>query len=112
LRDLSGWRFVKPEKEITNLLKLETFLSSDMYAQYESFLSRTSKAIVGKKICDVKRVSEFLHRVLAMLDEMQSWLTDFPPIQQPMRYGNKAFRDYGARLAERAVELMDKLFFW
>ncbi len=59
---------------------------------------------------DITQVSPILQRILDMFDEMQSWLTDFPPIQQPMRYGNKAFRDFGARLNERAFDLLDRVF--
>ena len=29
-----------------------------------------------------------------MLDQLESWIDDFPPLQQPMRFGNKAFRSW------------------
>lgn len=35
-----------------------------------------------------------------MLEEMEKWVQDFPPIEQPQRFGNKAFRDWFARLSE------------
>lgn len=31
-------------------------------------------------------------RVVAMLQLMASWVDDIPPIDEPMRFGNKAFR--------------------
>jgi hypothetical protein len=34
-RDLSSWPFVQPQKEITTHLKLEEFLNSECYSQFE-----------------------------------------------------------------------------
>lgn len=43
-------------------------------------------------------------QVLAMLNEflenLKQWIDEIPPIQQPMRFGNKAFRDFHQRLVE------------
>lgn len=33
-----------------------------------------------------------------MLETMDGWIKDIPPIQQPMRYGNKAYRIWNDRL--------------
>jgi serine/threonine-protein phosphatase 2A activator len=34
---------------------------------------------------------------------MSGWVESFPPLQQPMRYGNKAFRQWHGRLLQEAV---------
>ncbi|CAN0545859.1 unnamed protein product, partial [Ectocarpus sp. 12 AP-2014] len=31
-------------------------------------------------------------RIVGMLRQMGSWVDDIPPIDEPMRFGNKAFR--------------------
>ena len=36
----------------------------------------------------------------SFLENLQVWIDEIPPIQQPMRFGNKAFRDFHARLLE------------
>ncbi|CAE7033696.1 PTPA [Symbiodinium natans] len=41
-----------------------------------------------------------------MLAEMERWVDDFPPIAQPMRFGNKAFRQWHARLCEKGEGLL------
>jgi serine/threonine-protein phosphatase 2A activator len=110
VRDLSTRDFIRPVKEITTKPKLETFLNSSSYADFEGFLSRTSDAVVGKRISQVTHISDFLLRVLKMLDEMEALLQEFPPIAQPMRYGNKAFRDYGRVFAERVLGYLDNVF--
>lgn len=33
-----------------------------------------------------------------MVAEINSWIDEIPPIQQPMRFGNRAFRDFYDRV--------------
>lgn len=35
-----------------------------------------------------------------MLDTFDHWIEEIPPIQQPMRYGNKAYRIWNDRLVK------------
>ena len=35
-----------------------------------------------------------------MLDELSVWIDEVPPIEQPQRFGNKAFRDWFKKLQE------------
>ena len=48
-------------------------------------------------------------RALAAIEELSDWIDEIPPIQQPMRYGNKAYRDWFDRLAARTEEQMRKV---
>ncbi len=41
--------------------------------------------------------------------ELRSWIDDFPPLKQPMRFGNKAFKQWHARMVERAPTMVDSL---
>ena len=38
-----------------------------------------------------------------MIDKMIAWVDEVPPVKQPMRFGNKAFRTWHARV--RATEV-------
>ena len=108
--NLQDWPFVPAEKRIKDKRKLECFLRSETCLQYEKFLTRTSKAVKTKKISDPVFISDFLQRLIDILDEMKEWLSEIPPISQPMRYGNKAFRIYMSRLEERSLDLMTRIF--
>ena len=35
-----------------------------------------------------------------MINEVNTWIDEIPPIQQPMRFGNKAFRIFYDRVCE------------
>eukprot|EP01095_Lingulamoeba_sp_RSL-Kostka_P017920 TRINITY_DN959_c0_g1_i3.p1 TRINITY_DN959_c0_g1~~TRINITY_DN959_c0_g1_i3.p1 ORF type:complete len:242 (+),score=69.74 TRINITY_DN959_c0_g1_i3:228-953(+) len=46
---------------------------------------------------------------MKILNTLEEWLEMFPPIQQPMRYGNKAFRNYFDHVQENGEELMNEI---
>lgn len=46
-----------------------------------------------------------LEKVVALLYELNSWTDDIAPHRTPQRFGNLAFRDWGARLDSRIQQL-------
>ena len=61
---------------------------------------------VRGKGCSAKCTqSACCERLLTMLNTMSDWIKEIPPIDQPQRYGNKAFRDYYARLQKVCSEI-------
>jgi hypothetical protein len=50
--------------------------------------------------------AQAVEKVVAMLDDFHGWVSEIPPLQQPMRFGNKAFRTWHTRLVERAPGYM------
>jgi serine/threonine-protein phosphatase 2A activator len=43
-----------------------------------------------------------------MLDTMDSWLDEFPPLENAQRFGNKAFRSWGEELNEVGIIPIDR----
>ena len=43
---------------------------------------------------------QVLEKLLKVVDTLESWIEEFPPIDQPQRFGNKAFRDWFGKLKE------------
>lgn len=56
------------------------------------------EAVTGKANDFECPASPIVEKILNMLETMDSWIKDIPPIQQPMRYGNKAYRIWNDRL--------------
>lgn len=50
-------------------------------------------------------IFQTIENLVAMIDKMSKWIDEIPPIDQPQRFGNKAFRDYFKRVKE--VPLFD-----
>ena len=70
--------------------------------EYLGFIFAIGDAIKGKKIRDV-RISDIsndsvVKGLIKILDVLDSWINEIPPVEQQQRFGNKAFRDWHIRL--------------
>lgn len=79
-----------------------------------TFVRLCGESIVGLKISDISHVSDvriidqhplnppLLPQVVQAIDNFMldaaGWIAEYPPIQQPMRFGNKAYRLWHERL--------------
>jgi len=46
------------------------------------------------------QVPSHIDPLMKWLDKLDQWLTDCPPIEQPMRFGNRAFRTWVDKIRE------------
>jgi len=51
-------------------------------------------------------ISKSVEKICSVLEKVSNWIDDIPPIKQPMRYGNKAFRLWIEKLVENSSNLM------
>uniref|UniRef100_A0A7S2S7E8 Serine/threonine-protein phosphatase 2A activator n=1 Tax=Rhizochromulina marina TaxID=1034831 RepID=A0A7S2S7E8_9STRA len=103
-----GW--TAPRREIFTDMDLRAFKSSDACNELVRFVRVLNESAMGKTIGDMSDpVSPSIHKVVTLLSELESWIAEIPPIEQPMRFGNRAFRDWHARLVERGPDLVKPL---
>ncbi|KAG2147724.1 uncharacterized protein EDB93DRAFT_400561 [Suillus bovinus] len=102
---------VPPELKIRTDQDVEIWKSTKGYADYLLFLLRLSEAVVDYTLplVNLPKQSQEIDRILALLDTLSSWVDEIPPLQTPQRFGNLAFRTWGARLEERSDELLSGL---
>ncbi|KAI9456783.1 hypothetical protein F5148DRAFT_364836 [Russula earlei] len=100
---LQAW----PTPKIHTDADVEAWKQTRGYSDYSLFLRWLNEAVVG---CPLPRTnpdqSEGIHQILSLLDKLDGWIDDIPPLPTPQRFGNLAFRTWGARLEERADELL------
>ncbi len=66
-----------------------------------------AKGRVGTEIeSDIETSPTTIRGIVAMLDCIQEQLKTFPPINQPMRFGNKAFRKFHEWLVSNSMSLI------
>lgn len=41
-----------------------------------------------------------------MLDTLDKWIDDFPPLENSQRFGNKAFRSWASKLVEVSNDIL------
>ena len=123
--------FRKPVKTIYNQEDLKKFQASTTYHELLQFIQLSAEAIRGFEMPNLSsstftEASELssssssstttittptpiptcsktvITDITSFLTKISSWVDEIPPIQQPMRFGNKAFRDWHARLMKEA----------
>ncbi|KAM6986454.1 serine/threonine-protein phosphatase 2A activator isoform 1-T1 [Aplochiton taeniatus] len=98
--------FKVPQKEISMVPDMGKWKRSQAYADYMGFILTLNEGVKGKKVsCDYK-VSETVEKLLTLLDTLDRWIDETPPIDQPSRFGNKAFRTWYAKLDQEAEALV------
>ncbi|CAL1289113.1 unnamed protein product [Larinioides sclopetarius] len=98
--------FITPVKEIHSLADMRKWENSDAYHEYTGFIMAMNEAVKGKKISDVVVTSENVTKLHQLLEILDKWIDEIPPIEQPQRFGNKAFRTFYTKLKEEAESLL------
>ncbi|XP_070531664.1 serine/threonine-protein phosphatase 2A activator-like [Ptychodera flava] len=99
-------QFMKPQKEIKTPMDLPKWEKSQAYRDYMGFVMSLNESVKGKKLTDDCEVSEACQKIIDLLAVLDRWIDEIPPIDQPQRFGNKAFRDWFRRLQENAESLI------
>ena len=96
-----------PSRAIFSETDLLSFRASPAYAELLRFVRLLSEAVKGCPIPASSASSSAGVRAMeGLLGTLEAWVDDFPPIQQPMRFGNRAFRSWHARLVSKAPALL------
>ncbi|XP_048775727.2 serine/threonine-protein phosphatase 2A activator-like [Ostrea edulis] len=95
-----------PVKEIYEPADLKKWEQSEGYRDLVGFITAINEAVKGKKLTDIYHLSKTTENLLAMLEKISKWIDEIPPVDQPQRFGNKAFRDFFKRLKENAETLV------
>ncbi|KAI5615481.1 serine/threonine-protein phosphatase 2A activator, partial [Silurus asotus] len=128
----ASFKFMLPQKEISMVPDMGKWKRSRAYADYIGFILTLNEGVKGKKFtCDypVSEVqslfssfkqellpffSYFLslcafqtvEKLLSLLGTLDRWIDETPPVDQPSRFGNKAFRTWYAKLEQEADALV------
>lgn len=84
------------------------FKNSDACKEIVGFIQALQDAVKGTQMSKTE-VTEGIKPLVAFLDDMSKWVDEVPPIAQPMRFGNKAFKIWMDKVmavsSERLAEL-------
>ncbi|KAJ3333582.1 Serine/threonine-protein phosphatase 2A activator [Blyttiomyces sp. JEL0837] len=101
--------FEAPTKQIVDEASMATFLRSEALGHYLHFIQCINMAVKNKKNSDSCHISEITEKIIALLDHLDTWIAEIPPLETPQRFGNKAFRTYIDRLENSADALLEPL---
>lgn len=102
--------FSTPEKKIKSPLEMRSWLGSEAYATYVGFILHLNDAVKNKTLQHKCSSSENLVKVDSVLQVLDTWIDEIPPQEQPMRYGNMAYRDWHAKItSEEGMDMIKEL---
>nr|XP_053628594.1 serine/threonine-protein phosphatase 2A activator-like [Cherax quadricarinatus] len=98
-------KFEVPQRAVFTPEDVKKWEQSNAYQDIIGFLTAMNTAVKGKKLSVECAVSPVTVGLLNMLDTISHWIDDIPPVDQPQRYGNTAFRDFYAKLKENGEQV-------
>ncbi|GIY48701.1 hypothetical protein CDAR_314501 [Caerostris darwini] len=101
--------YIVPIKEIHCYDDMKKWEKSEASREYLGFILAMNEAVKGKKISDVPIKSEMVSKLIKLLETLDKWIDEIPPIEQPQRFGNKAFRTFYTKLKEEAESLLKNI---
>ncbi|CAD5124277.1 DgyrCDS12569 [Dimorphilus gyrociliatus] len=105
--DLQNHNFKKPTKQITSIDDIKhVWEKSVAYRDLLGFIRVINEAVKNKKMSEEYYKSENIEKLLTLLDTLSVWIDEVPPIEQPQRFGNKAFRIWFDRLKQQTESLL------
>ncbi|CAM9170895.1 unnamed protein product [Laminaria digitata] len=89
--------FKPPVRAIRTVMDLNQFKQSETYKEFMTFIRLCNGAVTGVRASSLQPKpanagSDTIGLIVRMLQQMESWVDDIPPIDEPMRFGNNAFR--------------------
>eukprot|EP00190_Bangiopsis_sp_CCMP1999_P000162 CAMPEP_0198728538 /NCGR_PEP_ID=MMETSP1475-20131203/9919_1 /TAXON_ID= ORGANISM="Unidentified sp., Strain CCMP1999" /NCGR_SAMPLE_ID=MMETSP1475 /ASSEMBLY_ACC=CAM_ASM_001111 /LENGTH=297 /DNA_ID=CAMNT_0044490937 /DNA_START=197 /DNA_END=1087 /DNA_ORIENTATION=- len=96
------------EKKISSDEDLKIFLGSATFADLWGFILKCNSAVrnLGNSAVKNKMGPPFFKKIVEVLDELAKYIDDIPPVKQPTRFGNKAYRTWHEKLSKNAASLM------
>ncbi|KAL1124704.1 hypothetical protein AAG570_001328 [Ranatra chinensis] len=93
-----------------NVDDMSLWEKSEAYLEYLGFITAMNEEVKGKPSRGTYEKSANVDVVINILNKLDDWTTEIPPIEQPQRFGNKAFRTWYEKLKNDAGDmLMDSM---
>jgi hypothetical protein len=113
--DWTQHEFVVPTRGILETRDMTSWKSSDSFKEIFEFIKRCTESVVGMKRSDIPELEDgttssgIVSKFVEFMKHMASKVDDFPPLKQPMRFGNKAFKQWHACLLKETDTFLHDL---
>lgn len=101
--------YVVPKREVRTPADMTRWTKTEAYHEYVGFVLAMNDRIKGKKLTDNFPISEVTSGLLKLLDTLDTWVEETPPVSQPQRFGNTAFRTWLQRVHKETEVLLKEV---
>jgi len=105
-QETSDENFMEPCRQILQQSDMDKWLKSTAYSDLNGFILSANSAIKGKNSSTDCVVSETTTKLLSLINQLSDSVDEVPIIDQPQRFGNKAFATWHSQLKEVAPKLV------
>ncbi|XP_055680579.1 serine/threonine-protein phosphatase 2A activator [Lutzomyia longipalpis] len=98
--------FQLPTKCVKSAMDIQAWEHSEAYHELIGFINSVSMSIQGKKISSEVPKTAGVDKVLGLFGKLNAWVEEIPPVDQPQRFGNSAYRTWHQRMRENAEEML------
>lgn len=107
LGEIEKRAFITPAKCVKSMNDMAIWEKSTAYYDIIGFINAISQAIQGKKISVKLEPSPIADNLVNIFEiDLKKMLDETPPLEQPQRFGNKAYRDWSAKLQNASMDLL------
>ncbi|KAK7861802.1 hypothetical protein R5R35_000570 [Gryllus longicercus] len=104
--DLENHPFMVPKRAVLTIEDMHVWEKSEAYADYLGFIMTLNDAVKGISTATKCSESEVTKGMVLLLDKLDQWIDETPPVEQPQRFGNQAFRQWYSKLKQRCDSLL------
>ena len=106
IEDIEKHTFSPAKKKIESVGMLRNFLLSETASDFVSFIVILNESVKGRKITESCELSNEVHKLIDLLDNLEAWVHEIPPVTHSVRYGNPAFRTWISKLKAEGPHLL------
>ncbi|XP_037041992.1 serine/threonine-protein phosphatase 2A activator [Bradysia coprophila] len=99
--------YVIPTKCVKNMGDMAMWEKSEAYYDIVGFINSISNAVQGIKNTVYLEQIPVVQKLLELFEKLSKMVDDTPPIDQPQRFGNKAYRDWFEKMKTSAKDLLE-----
>jgi hypothetical protein len=100
---------IKPIRAILQTKDLESFKNSKCCKEIQDFVQGCADSVVGYRCTDSFDIPSIVTEIENFMIILYNLVDEIPPIKQPMRFGNKAFRTWHTRLRVESMIFVEKI---
>ncbi|XP_014259635.1 serine/threonine-protein phosphatase 2A activator-like [Cimex lectularius] len=102
--------FKVPQRAVRSPEDMATWEKSGAYKMYLQFILDMNNTVKGRSCIAAYQQNPISDAILTILNTLLEWIDQIPPIQQPQRFGNKAFKIWFEKLRKESHEMFLNLF--
>lgn len=97
------------QKLINSESDMDGWMASPAYMIISSVLELLNKSVKSKPRTPDHKVRPIITEILNAFKVLHGYLEEIPPLQQPMRFGNRAFRTWLTKVYQNRAEILAKV---